>query len=287
MRRNHGSRQQPESTAQDRIARLRADELQAQKLHPGSVWWEHRRSLNKLLVAESDTMVEKVSDEDDQNDDDDDDDEARDEKYEAFVPCSAIPWSVAQSIYEFLLLEDPASFGLSRVAGDNLESLLGSLQTADAASRSVFDISVAKNRAEWSIQQIILHVVPMLQKGTLRLRISQFLASPLVLAKGAPTITFKRNGRIDLVLVVAHDLFDGQASAFVLMDVALAKNEERGTPTDSMYGIITDYSRWVFVKRTAKGIKWCREFITQRTHDADVARVAGRLHAILKETGAE
>jgi hypothetical protein len=51
-----------------------------------------------------------------------------------------------------------------------------------------------------------------------------------------------------------------------------------------MYGIITDYSRWVFIKRTAKGIKWCREFITERTHDADVARVAGRLHAILEET---
>ncbi|EGZ30743.1 hypothetical protein PHYSODRAFT_295421 [Phytophthora sojae] len=268
---------------QDVPARLRSKELEAELLFRESIWWEHRRKLNRSLVSQAreatkcsldeDEFFHEDSDEEDRVDDDDD-----------FVRCSAIKRWRVETIYERLLRTDPAAFDLPQIESDRFAKLLENLRrTERLTSSSAFGFNADVGRIKESVQEVLFHVKTMFERGELSCIRRPLISSRTVLSKGIPSWLVESKKRKILVVVVAHDLYEGQARALVLMDIALGINEEKEVPSDSIHGIVTDYHRWMFLKRTPNEIACCNDFIIEATEDADVARVARRLYGIFEE----
>ncbi|KUF79631.1 hypothetical protein AM588_10000145 [Phytophthora nicotianae] len=132
---------------------------------------------------------------------------------------------------------------------------------------------------------IFEHVVHMFKKAgkdseRVRLSIQSKLAGSFVKANGVVDFLISR-GKKTVCVVEAKDwnFKKGSAQSVLGMEVAAEINNE-----EHVYGVVTNYVEWRFLKRTDDGIERFSDGIPENgsTRD-DVNRIAGRLHAILDD----
>lgn len=191
-------------------------------------------------------------------------------------------WTKLQEIYESKLREEDAAFPVSPVMNERYSKMIADLHEIDRTQGSIFGLGLSEERKKTSIHCVLNAVAAMLP-DFVRLTKEAKVKSRALMATGVADFMVERKRRRLLIVEAKKEDFDqGQAQDFVMMDIALAKNEEDKLPADEVFGIVTSYEKWLFFKQTPEEIVWCREDISKRSHDEDVERVARRLYGILE-----
>ncbi|KAG6963136.1 hypothetical protein JG688_00008286 [Phytophthora aleatoria] len=206
------------------------------------------------------------------------------EATEYLVPCRSITWEVVKSAYEPQLRPE-LTIPRPTMSSGNVNKVLTVLRDITTAEGSVFDLrKPPESRQLSSIHALLREIVLIAREDTLHLIANKRLASRDIIAEGVAEFVVRSGNHINLVVITAKrgDIYQAHPEILLLMDVAIAINEENQEPSDGILGVVTDYDRWIYSKRSLGRIDFVRDAIDPRRHDTDVERVAERLHAMLE-----
>ncbi|ETL36642.1 hypothetical protein L916_11418, partial [Phytophthora nicotianae] len=110
-----------------------------------------------------------------------------------------------------------------------------------------------------------------------QLHIESKMVGQYVKANGTVDFRITRGTKMVCVIEAKDDDFKkGSAQSILGMEVAVDNNNE-----ECVYGVVTNYSGWRFLKRTDEKIEMFRDVIGNDNLRDDVKRVSGRLYAML------
>ncbi|KAF1317988.1 hypothetical protein FI667_g14259, partial [Globisporangium splendens] len=183
------------------------------------------------------------------------------------------------------MLEDDDAFPDPEIEHLRLQRMVEDLQDAVDTEGSVSDVSQPEARKNSSIHIVLRHVCKMFKDNQPNLVKEAKLKSRALVPTGVADFMVSRKRRKILVVEAKKEQFSqGQAQDFVMMDIALALNEEAGESSDEIYGIVSNYLMWIFYRRTKDRIVWTVDHINEkRTGPEDAKRIARRIFAMLKE----
>ncbi|KAE9360505.1 hypothetical protein PF008_g1792 [Phytophthora fragariae] len=171
----------------------------------------------------------------------------RDSDDEDGIASSSLEWEDVENIYDPLMREEKAAFPVKKLDEKFLEKLVTMLQDERKAFGST-KRATAVRRLQQSVTTILGAVATLLE-GNFSTKMKPLLTNGLVLASGSPDLLVTRKQRkVVVVVCLREDQLQAQAEDLVLVDVAIANNEDSDIQASPVFGVVSTFSDWVFYK---------------------------------------
>ncbi|EGZ07682.1 hypothetical protein PHYSODRAFT_340737 [Phytophthora sojae] len=196
--------------------------------------------------------------------------------------CSKVSWNAIKAVYQPLLIEDSSQFHLAEVGRVHVRRMLDALDALDAGLGDIFSSELAEARVSKSVKEVLRCTLLSCQEADLTLKAEAHLGSMNVAVRGRADYLVARGDSTLMVVEVKKEenlLRQGKAQALLMLDITFTNNPAYAR---HVFGIASDFSTWLFFKRTPDGIYHTSDTIAKKTRDQDAERVVRRLCKMLQ-----
>lgn len=271
-----------------------------QEPFPDSPFADHRRALNESLIQIKKDAAAKVT--------------GKCSRDDTTIACSSVRWQQVQSVYDQRLKKSRTAFPVYKsIDPKSLQPLLAELRRHRQTLGSN-KLSECEMRQKLSVTTLLVHVAQLFPKKQteneegdeafdardepdedeeddedIELDTKLVMEAPLkhrsLLSIGKPDVLLKRNDRkVIVVECKKDDILQGQAQDLLMMDLAVADNEEQGVKATPVFGIVSTFTEWIFYRYEKKRIWWMEDSINETfSMGKDVKRIVGIVYNMLDQ----
>lgn len=135
------------------------------------------------------------------------------------------------------------------------------------------------------VQLLIRHICCLFgDDEQVQMKLEVDLEAPGVNARGRADIVVSRgNRRVLIIEVKREEVSAGLGQTLLMLDSSRLLNKEKSEDTSETYAICTDFTRWIFLKRTENEVfKESRVIDSVNRLEEDVELIAEKIYSILK-----
>lgn len=231
--------------------------------NPQSIWHPHRTQLNALLGKGKRRRA-------------DDEDETK-------IAASKVPWQRIKHLYKMRFDVDLFKPKDTIREHTRITKMYADLDDANTLQGSVAAADVSEARRKNSIRPVLSAACLIIGEGETQMHEEARLKSKAVVVSAVADFMIVRKKRKILVVEAKDWAFEnGQAQEALMMDVAIAVNEQNDEPNQEILGVLTNYEKWYFYKRTLTGIDYAVAYIRLGEHEhEDALAIVNRIMCML------